>query len=177
MVDEDFARYYWPGADPIGRQLFRGSSQESDAEAFTVVGVVAAVKRAGMTEVAGQGAVYYPYAHRGDDRLFVVMRTSAAPEALGLTMQKIVRQVDPDLPVSNIRAMETLISDSLVTPRAAAMMAGIFSAIALLLSAIGATERSAIRLRNAGGKSASAWRWALFLRRFERSSSTSHSGC
>ncbi|MCU1325747.1 MAG: permease [Bryobacterales bacterium] len=137
-VDEDFARYYWPGADAVGQQLFRGSRQEADSEAFTVVGVVAAVKQAGMTELAAQGAVYYPYAHRGDDRLFVAIRTSVAPEALALALQKTVREVDPDLPVSNIRAMETLISDSLVTPRAAAMMAGIFSGIALALSAIGA---------------------------------------
>jgi predicted permease len=138
VVDEDFARYYWPGADPVGRQLFRGSRQEADSEAFTVVGVVGAVKQAAMTELAAQGAVYYPYAHRGDDRLFVAMRTSVGPEALAHTLQKVVREVDPDLPVSNIQAMETLISNSLVTPRAAATIAGIFSAIALLLSAIGA---------------------------------------
>lgn len=138
VVDENFARYYWPTTGPLGEKLFRGSEQGSDDEAFTVVGVVAAVKQAGMTELAAQGAIYYPYAHRTDDRLFIAIRTSVVPEALALTLQKVVREVDPELPVSNIRAMETRISDSLILSRAAAMMAGVFSAMALLLSAIGA---------------------------------------
>ena len=47
VVDEDFARYYWPNESPIGRRLFEGSDATNDAEAFTVVGVVGAVKQAG----------------------------------------------------------------------------------------------------------------------------------
>jgi predicted permease len=137
VVDEDFARYYWPSGSPLGQKLFIGSEERADDQAFTVVGVVGAVKQAGVTELTAQGAMYFPYAHRSDDRLFIAVRTSVAPEAVALTLQKIVREIDPELPVSNIRAMETRISDSLVVSRAAAMMAGIFSTIALLLSAIG----------------------------------------
>lgn len=138
VVDESFARYYWPRSSSLGQKLFNGSEEKAEDEAFTIVGVVAAVKQAGMTELGAQGAIYYPYVHRTDDRLFVAMRTSVAPETLSLALQKIVREIDPELPVSNIRAMETRISDSLVVSRAAAMMAGVFSTIALLLSAIGA---------------------------------------
>jgi predicted lysophospholipase L1 biosynthesis ABC-type transport system permease subunit len=137
VVDEDFARYYWPTSSPLGQKLFIGSEERADDQAFTVVGVVGAVKQAGVTELTAQGAMYFPYAHRSDDRLFIAVRTSVAPEAVALTLQKIVREIDPELPVSNIRAMETRIADSLVVSRAAAMMAGIFSTIALLLSAIG----------------------------------------
>ncbi|MEO6909938.1 MAG: ABC transporter permease [Edaphobacter sp.] len=136
IVDEDFARYYWPGVSAIGRQLFQGSDQGKDADAFTVVGVVGSVKQAGLTDEVAQGAIYYPYAFNTDD-FFVVARTSLPPESLGLTLQSAVRQIDSDLPVNDVRTMETRISDSLVTQRAPAFLAALFSAIALLLTAIG----------------------------------------
>ena len=64
VVDEDFARYYWPNASAIGQRLWDGSEAGKDAEAFTVVGVVGEVKQAGLTEDEAQGAIYYPYAFR-----------------------------------------------------------------------------------------------------------------
>src|SRR6266478_6314561 len=50
VVDEDFARYYWPNGSAIGQRLWDGSAPGKDAEAFTVVGVVGGVKQAGLTE-------------------------------------------------------------------------------------------------------------------------------
>jgi ABC-type antimicrobial peptide transport system permease subunit len=52
-------------------------------------------------------------------------------------VRQTVRRVDPELPVSDLRSMETRISDSLMARRSPALLAGIFSAIALLLTAIG----------------------------------------
>jgi hypothetical protein len=137
VVDEDFARYYWPDSSAIGQRLFEGSEQRSDAETFTIVGVVGSAKQAGLTDEAAQGAVYYPYAFHSEDNLFVVARTSLPPESLGPTLRAAVRQIDPDLPVNDLRSMETRVSDSLVARRAPAVLAAIFSAIALLLTAIG----------------------------------------
>jgi predicted permease len=137
VVDEDFARYYWPHANALGQRLFEGSQERNDAQAFTVVGVVGAVKQAGLTEDAAQGAIYYPYVFRTDDRVFVAVRTSLRPESLGLTLQKIVRGINPDLPVSDIESMDARIADSLVARRSPALLAGLFSGIALLLTAIG----------------------------------------
>lgn len=138
VVDADFARYYWPNASALGQRLFSGSRETNDAQAFTVAGVVGAVKQAGLTDQAAQGAVYYPYALRTDDNLFVVVRASLPPESLGRAVQAIVRQVDPELPLSDIRSMETRIADSLIANRSAALVAGIFSLIAVLLTAVGA---------------------------------------
>lgn len=137
VVDEDFARYYWPHASALGQQIFEGSEAASDDKSFTVVGVVGAVKQAGLTDMAAQGAVYYPYAFRTDDSLFVVARSGLPLEALGLAIQKLVRGIDPELPVTDLRAMDTRIADSLVAQRSPALLAGIFSAIALLLIAVG----------------------------------------
>jgi len=137
VVDEDFARYYWPHSSAIGQRLWDGSEAGKDAEAFTVVGVVGGVKQAGLTEDEAQGAIYYPYAFRIGDNVFVAVRTSLPPESLALTLQKVVRQIDADVPVSDIRLMDTRIADSLVVRRSPALLAGLFAVIALLLTSIG----------------------------------------
>ena len=137
VVDDDFARYYWPGGNAIGQYLFEGSEQGKDSDAFEVVGVVGSVKQAGLAEEAAQGAVYYPYVFRGDDSLFAVVRTDLPPESLSLAVRRVVRQIDPELPVNDVRSMERRITDSLAGRRSPALLAGLFSAIALLLTAIG----------------------------------------
>jgi predicted permease len=136
VVDHDFARYYWPSGNAVGHRLFEGGEQGKDAEAFTIVGVVGNVKQAGLTDEAAQGAIYYPYAFHSDD-IFVAVRTSLPPESLGLTLQGAVRQVDPDLPVNDVRTMEARVTDSLAAQRTSALLAILFSTIALLLVAIG----------------------------------------
>lgn len=137
VVDEDFAHYYWPGSSPLGQKVFNGPDVKSDQEAFTVVGVVGNVKQAGLTDEAAQGAVYYPYAMRSDESLFVVVRTSLPPESMSRTLQRTVRQIDPDLPLSDVRSMEERITDSLVAYRSPALTVAIFSLVAVLLTAIG----------------------------------------
>lgn len=137
VVDEDFARYYWPHASAVGQQLFQGSSEGTNAEAFTVVGVVGSVKQAGLTEDTAQGAIYYPYIYRPDSNMFVVARAALPPESLKLIVQKVVRQIDPDLSVNDLRSMDERIDESLIARRSPALLAGLFSGIALLLTAIG----------------------------------------
>jgi predicted permease len=137
VVDEDFARYYWPNTNPLGHLLFQGSGAGPDSEAFTVVGVVGSIKQAALTDDAAQGAVYYPYIYRPDSNIFVAVRARAGSESLRLTLQKAVREVDPELAVNDIQLMDDRIADSLVTRRSPALLAGLFSGIALLLTAIG----------------------------------------
>jgi len=136
VVDEDFARYYFPDSSALGRRLFQGTDQGKAADAFTIVGVVGNVKQAGLADDAAQGAVYYPN-NLQDGEFFVVARTGPPPEALGLTLQKVVRRIDSDLPVNDVQSMDARITDSLVVRRSPAVLAGLFSAIALLLTAIG----------------------------------------
>ena len=137
VVDEDFARYYWPNASAVGQRLWDGSEGGKDTEAVTIVGVVGGVKQAGLTENEAQGAIYYPYAFRIGDSVFVALRTSLPPESFALTLQHVVRQIDPNVPVSDLRSMDTRIADSLVARRSPALLVGLFSGIALLLTSIG----------------------------------------
>jgi predicted permease len=137
VVDEDFVRYNWPNGDAIGHRLFQGSDAGPDSAAFTVVGVVASVKQVGLTEEEAQGAIYYPFIFRPSNDIFVAARTSLPADSVGFTLRRVVRQIDPDLPVTDLQSMETRISDSLVARRSPALLAGLLSAIAVLLTALG----------------------------------------
>ncbi len=136
VVDEDFARRYWPQRSAIGQRVFKGSQAGKDAEAFTIVGVVGAVKQAELTENEAQGTVYFPY-NNYYDRLFVVTRTIGRIEVLGTALQNIVRNIDPELPVNDLRTMDIRISESLIARRSSALLIVMFAGVALLLTAIG----------------------------------------
>jgi predicted permease len=137
VVDEDFVHRYWPTGDAIGQRLFQGAGDKPDSEAFTVVGVVGAVKQAEITESAALGTVYFPLKYRSDLSLFLVARAAMRPATLGPVVQGIVRHIDPELPVNDLRSMETRIADSLIARRSPALLSAIFSGLALLLAAIG----------------------------------------
>jgi predicted permease len=136
VVDEDFARRYWPNGGALGQHLMHGSESD-EAKLFTIVGVVGAIKQAELTETQGQGAIYLPYAYRDGASVFVVARTSQHPEAFAETLRKLVRATHPELAFDNIRSMETRITDSLIARRSPALLAGVFAGVALLLAAIG----------------------------------------
>jgi putative ABC transport system permease protein len=136
VVDEDFARRYWPNGGALGRRIAVGDETD-DAKLFTIVGVVGAVKQAELTEPQGQGAVYLPLVYRENNSVFVVTRTSQRPEAFAETLRKLVRAANPDLAIDNLRSMDTRIADSLIARRSPALLAGIFASVALLLAAIG----------------------------------------
>jgi predicted permease len=137
VVDEDFARRYWLKGKSLGQLLYMGAKEAPDAEAFTVVGVVGPMKQAELTESQRQGAVYFPYKYRTDINIFAVIRTIQRPESFALTLQRIVREIDPDLPVSDLRSMQVRIADTLIVRRSPALLAGIFAGVALLLAAVG----------------------------------------
>ncbi|HEY4596039.1 MAG TPA: FtsX-like permease family protein, partial [Thermoanaerobaculia bacterium] len=137
VIDEDFARRYWPRGGALGQRIFEGAVEGSDADAYTVVGVVGPVKQAGLVEDEAQGAIYYPFGHRMDHSLYLVVRTSLPMESLAPALGKAVRRIDPELPVNDLRTMETRIADSLVARRSPVLLALLFSGIAMLLTAVG----------------------------------------
>ncbi|MEY2488156.1 MAG: hypothetical protein QOC70_98 [Verrucomicrobiota bacterium] len=153
VVDEDFARHYFPNGGMLGEKITQAGERDAnggvlgqkithagetdDAKLFTIVGVVGRVKQAALTEPQGQGAVYIPFSYRENSYYFVVTRTSQRPEAFGGTLRKLVRAADPDLAIENIRSMETHVADSLIARRSPALLAGMFAGVALLLAAIG----------------------------------------
>jgi predicted permease len=137
VVDENFARRYWPEGGALGKLIYLGSEIRDDSKPYTVVGVVGAVKQAGLTEALPPGSLYFPFSQIFIRNYFLVARTSLPPEAVGLTLARLVREIDSEVPLTDLRTMETRISTSLATRRSPALMAGIFAASALLLATVG----------------------------------------
>lgn len=136
VVDEDFARRYWPKGGALGQRVFQGTDA-GEATRFSIVGIVGAVKQAALTEPQGQGAVYVPYRYRDNGSVFVVARTHQRPDAFADSLRQAVRATDPDLAIDDIRSMDMRIADSLMARRSPATVAGIVAGVALLLAAIG----------------------------------------
>lgn len=137
IVDEDFARRYWPGRSALGERVHLGSAERPSEEAMTIVGVVGAVKQASVTSKERQGAVYLPFKQNPDNSIFVVVRTQQSPLSFASTFASLVRSVDPDSPADEVRTLEAQLSDSLVARRSPALLAALFAAVALVLAAVG----------------------------------------
>jgi predicted permease len=134
VIDQAFAQRYWPGKDPIGRRLTVGVSF-AEQDATTIVGVVGEVKQGALTEEGGHGAVYFPLT--GAFSFSVLVRTTLPPEALAPAIRKAVLEIDPGQPIDDLRPLRSRIEDSLVAHRSPAILAALFSVVALLLAALG----------------------------------------
>jgi ABC-type antimicrobial peptide transport system permease subunit len=137
VVDEDFARRYWPQGGAIGKQVYMGTQIKPGDEPFVVVGVVGAVKQSSLTDTQAKGAIYLPYNRWFARDYYLVARTELEPQAIAGTLSKVIRQIDPELPLNDIRSMDVRIEDTLITRRSPALLAGVFALAALLLAAIG----------------------------------------
>jgi len=136
VVDEDFAKRYWPKGGALGRRI-ANNPVFTEEEAHTIVGVVGRVKHNELGEAVAQGAVYFPYRDYAPPGVFLVIRTAMAPQAFALTLQRTVLRLDPELPVDDLRPMQSRIDESLIPRRSPTLLAGIFAAAALLLASIG----------------------------------------
>jgi predicted permease len=137
VVDQAFAEHYWPGADPIGHRITPFDVKFDKENAFTIVGVVASVKQSDVAEREGDGAVYLPFGITNGDSFALVVRSTLPTAAIAPMVQKAFQQIDPGLPIDDLRPMQSRIDDSLVARRSPAILSACFSAVALLLAAIG----------------------------------------
>jgi putative ABC transport system permease protein len=131
MINESMARRHWPDQDAVGRRLRFGGGPW-----FRIVGIVGDVKQAGArAEMRGQ--TYIPYWHLPEPGIGVVLRAHGEPEVLAAPLRHAVREIDPDMPVSNVDTMTNLVAQSIEEPRFLALLVGLFAGFALLLAAIG----------------------------------------
>jgi putative ABC transport system permease protein len=143
VIDQTMARGFWPGEDPLGRRFRRATTRRRGEDPanpwYTVVGVVGNVRHSlaaepypEMYRTAAQilPALARPY-------MVFVLRTQGDPGAAAAAARAAVRQVDPDQPITKVRTVEQVVADSVVRPRFSLMLAGLFAALALALSAVG----------------------------------------
>ena len=144
IVDQELARRFWKGRDPIGKRLFLPSSAEDlvkpgpNSVFLTVVGVVQNFKLQAL--VGGDtryGAYFFPYQQDARRNVTFALKTSGEPASLIGSLRRTVSALDADMPIYSIYSMEERMSRSLTDRRTPLVLALAFGAVALLLSSIG----------------------------------------
>jgi predicted permease len=131
IIDERFARRFWPNDNPVGKHLWFDPKKP-----ITIAGVVGVVKQYGLDN-EGKIAVYFPHKQIAASAMFLVARTSSDPAAFAGAVTREIHAVDPSVVVYDVRTMQDRLYDSLARQRFATTMLGAFAAFALLLAAVG----------------------------------------
>ena len=132
LVSESLAKQFWPGKSAVGKRI----GYPWPSEWMTIVGVVGDVKQDSLTSVRTM-AIYRPFAQAPIPSMNIVIRTSSDASIVGSLLRASVRALDAAIPVSDVTAMERVISVSMARPRFAAILITAFAAVALVLGAIG----------------------------------------
>jgi putative ABC transport system permease protein len=135
LISEALARRYFPGENPLGRQLIFGFPPHGDV-AREIVGVVADIHDVSIASNPGP-MMYVPFAQVPFWGSEVVVRSSLGAAEIAAAIRTETHSIDKDLPVTDIESFPEAMHASVAEPRFRTMLLGLFSAIALLLAAIG----------------------------------------
>ena len=133
MINETFARQIYPGDNPIGRRFILNLGNEKPHE---IIGVVGDVKLASL-EGEIRPTAYLSSRQYAFGMMTYVVRTTADPARLGPAAVRVIREIDPQLPVSAVRPLGDVFAESIARPRLTAVAMSVFAAAALLLAALG----------------------------------------
>jgi putative ABC transport system permease protein len=141
VINETMARTYWTDAqDVVGGRIRVGNMTNPW---LTVVGIVADERHNGVTGIVKE-KFFVPHSQwhlaTGGSLIrsaFVVVRTTGDPMSVASAARNVVRQMDPTLPVANVRSMNDVVAAALATPRLTGLLLAAFAAIALALAAVG----------------------------------------
>jgi putative ABC transport system permease protein len=137
VINETMAKKYWPGASPLGRRA-SFAREPRQGGWMTVVGVVADTKQFALNEPIDiemfaphtQEPNWFPPSH-------VAIRSSREPLALASAARAVVHEIDPSMPVSDIKTMQAVVWGSVAPARFNTTVIGAFAVVALALAAVG----------------------------------------
>jgi putative ABC transport system permease protein len=137
IVNESMARGYWPDDDALGKRFKLGIP---NAPWLTIVGIVADVRQMGM-DVPVKAEMYFPYRQISSHPWYgprdLVVRTSGDPAAIVAGVREVIRNVDPDQPISNIATMEEILTKETGPRRLGMILLSMYAGLALLLASLG----------------------------------------
>ena len=143
VVSQTFARQFYPNENPIGKHITIGWGRQRSADpADTVnaggeiVGIVGDIRAYGNREQAPP-IVYLPYDQAPIQVFSLLVRSTASPAVIVNGARTAVKEVDPELPVFDVKTMNDALADSVSQPRFYAVLLGSFAGIALIIAALG----------------------------------------
>ena len=134
LINEALARKHFPNEDPIGKRL--------DVQMFEnptpteIIGVVGNVRYDSLIDEAPP-AVYFPHPELAYPFMTLVIRTDGEPTAIAPAVQREIRAIDPNQPVSDVRTMDQVMSEAVSRSRFNTLLLALFAGLATLLSAVG----------------------------------------
>ena len=131
LINEQMARRFWPGGDPLGKRIDLCSLDAKPCWS-QIVGVVGNVHQFGLDKT-----LTYDIYFAGGWKQYLVVRSASDPAALAAAVKDVIHNADPNLPVTRITTLDALVSDSLSPQRFSAVLIGVFAVLALLLSGAG----------------------------------------
>ncbi len=134
MINEAMAKRYWPGEDPLGRTISVSVGKYTGQR--QIVGIVADVRLTSLTEPP-RPEMYVPYAQHPDGFMFMVARTSSNPLSFAPVIRREVLALDKDQPITEVRSMAQVVSDSQDRRRFNLILLSLFAGLAVVLTVVG----------------------------------------
>ena len=138
IVDEAFARTFYPNEDPIGKRIKRGGPS-STRPWKTIVGVVRGIRNQRL-DATSLPQAYFPVLQEADEMFnlsFAVRTSGGEPLALAPGVRAAVLSVDRNQPVFDVKPLSEIVSDSIAMRRLALLLLSVFAVVAVLLAASG----------------------------------------
>ncbi len=140
IINETMARQYWPGENVVGRRFKVGDPEDATLPWTQIVGIVADVRQMGLDEPV-KAEMYLPYQQINHNPWFIprdlAIRTNGDTSNLVGAVRQIIREVDPDQPISNVATMGELLGTEAAQRRMGMIMLVGFALLALLLASLG----------------------------------------
>jgi putative ABC transport system permease protein len=134
VINDALARRYFPSEDPLGKSLV--IAMTSPNVPTEIVGVVADVKYADLATEA-RATTYWPHSQLAYSAMTLTLRTASDPATFAPIVEREVRALDKDQPISDVRTMDQWVSRTLSQARFSSTLLTAFAGLALLLAAIG----------------------------------------
>jgi predicted permease len=133
LISEKTARTLWPGKNPVGQQFSRDATKDKP---FTVVGVVANARTISLAEPDPM-MVYVPYWYRCEPVAGLVVRTHQLGAEMGDSVRRAIWAVDRNVPVPTVRALSSVVADSVANQHFEMDLLLLFATSALFLAGLG----------------------------------------
>jgi putative ABC transport system permease protein len=138
IINQAFADKYLHGLNPLGQKaaIYMKSLSENELQPSEIIGVVGDVHQLGL-DTTPEPTVYWPHPELVMSGMTILVRTANDPLSIASAARTALQQLDPELPLAGVATMDQLLADSLSRSRFTMLLLGIFSAVALVLAAVG----------------------------------------
>jgi predicted permease len=137
VVNEALIRKYYPNEDPLGRLVYMGSPENRLFHQAPIVGVVSDTRDVGLG-TAPLPTVYIPLAVMPTwHSMSYVLRTAQEPTSLTAAARRVIHELDPALPVQDIRTMDDVVAAAVAPARWSSALLGVFAGVALTIAVLG----------------------------------------